>query len=114
VAQIDGVGFIETTWHHLRGQDWVDMYKYGVSAAWGTDAPVRTPMFDTNFAALLRLVGHDMKVTDQKDTGHLNYQIPPAWWIENNERRRSIAFDGSRLWSTAFDGYRRQSMAVML
>ena len=65
------------------------MYRYGASAAWGT--PVRgkgvhgaTPQFDTEFAVVLRLVGHDMGVTDYLDAGHLNYQVPPAWWIDNN------------------------------
>ena len=84
VAKVGGFGFIETTWHHLRGSDWVNMYKNASAAAWGTSVPKSTPMFDTNFGLLLRLVGHDMKVTDQKDTGHLNYQIPPAWWVDNN------------------------------
>ena len=41
-------------------------------------------MYDTAFGTALRLVGHDMKVTDYLDTGHLNYQVPPAWWIDNN------------------------------
>ena len=89
IAGIGGFGIIETTWHHLRGADWVKMYRYGASAAWGT--PVRgkgghgaTPQFDTEFAVVLRLVGHDMGVTDYLDTGHLNYQVPPTWWIDNN------------------------------
>ena len=33
--------------------------------------------------AVLRLVGYDMKVTDRLDTGTLNYQVPPAWWVDN-------------------------------
>ena len=89
IARIGGFGIIETTWHHLRGSDWVNMFRYGSSAAWGT--PVRgtgshgaSPQFDTEFAIVLRLVGHDMKVTDYLDTGHLNYQVPPGWWIDNN------------------------------
>lgn len=41
-------------------------------------------MYDTSFGTALRLVGQDMKVTDYLDTGHLNYQVPPAWWIDNN------------------------------
>ena len=88
IAEIGGFGIVETTWHHLRGADWVKMYRYGASAAWGT--PVQgtgkygaTPQYDTEFATALRLVGHDMKVTDYRDTGHLNYQIPPEWWIDN-------------------------------
>lgn len=89
IAKIDGFGVIETTWHHLRGRDWVRMYRYGASAAWGT--PVRgtkshgaTPLYDTEFAIPLRLVGHDMKVADYLDTGILNYQVPPGWWVDNN------------------------------
>ena len=88
IAKIGGFGIVETTWHHLRGTDWVRMFRYGASAAWGT--PVRgtgvhgaTPQFDTEFAVPLRLVGHDMKSTDYLDTGYLNYQVPPAWWVDN-------------------------------
>ena len=84
IAGIGGFGFIETTWHHLRGADWVKMYKFASAAAWGTDVPKRPPMYDTAFGTALRLVGQDMKVTDYLDTGHLNYQVPPAWWIDNN------------------------------
>lgn len=83
MAQIGGFGLIETTWHHLRGQDWVKMYEHAAAAAWGTRMPIRAPQFDTHFSLLLRLIGHDMKITDPKDTGTLNYQIPPAWWIDN-------------------------------
>ncbi len=89
IAEIGGFGFIETTWHHLRGGDWVKMYRYGASAAWGSS--VRggggfygaTPQYDTEFSTALRLVGHDMKVTDYLDTGHVNHQVPPEWWIDN-------------------------------
>ena len=86
VAKIGGFGFVETTWHHLRGKDWASMYRYASSAAWGT--PVRgrsaTPVTDSEFANALRMVGHDMKATDYLDTGHLNYQVPPGWWVDNN------------------------------
>ena len=88
VARVGGFGYIQTTWHHLRGNDWVKMYRYGASAAWGT--AVRgtgqhgpTPQFDTEFANALRFVGHDMKATDSRDTGTYEYQIPPAWWPED-------------------------------
>ena len=89
LAKIGGFGYIQTTWHHLRGWDWVQMYRYGSSAAWGTDVRGKgghgaTPQFDTEFAIPLRLVGHDMKATDYLDTGHLNYQVPPGWWVDNN------------------------------
>ena len=40
-------------------------------------------MYDIAFGNALRLVGHDMKATDYRDTGHLNLQVPPAWWIDN-------------------------------
>jgi len=84
VSKVGGFGFIETTWHHLRGYDWLNMYLHAASAAWGAKLPPTTPMFDANFSILLRFVGHDMKVTDPMDTGILNYQIPPSWWIDNN------------------------------
>ena len=61
-----------------------DMYRRASSAAWGTPARGATPHCDTEFATLLRMVGHDMKTTDYLDTGHLNYQVPPGWWIDNN------------------------------
>jgi len=60
-TKIGAFGFIETTWHRLSGQDLVDMYRKASGAAWGTNAPDDTPMFDTNFALLLRFVGQDMK-----------------------------------------------------
>lgn len=74
---------LSMTRHHLRWRDWVKMYRYGASAAWGT--PVRgtggdgaAPQYDTEFALPLRLVGHNMKVKDYRDTGHVDYQIPPS------------------------------------
>ncbi|MBR4257420.1 MAG: family 20 glycosylhydrolase, partial [Kiritimatiellae bacterium] len=84
LAKVGGFGMIETTWHHLRGKDWVNMYRRASSAAWGTPARGATPHCDTEFATLLRMVGHDMKTTDYLDTGHLNYQVPPGWWVDNN------------------------------
>ena len=87
ISKIGGFGIIETTWHHMRGRDWVNMFRYGAAAAWGT--PVRggkhgpTPQFDTEFANALRMVGRDMKVTGYRDTGHVEYQVPPSWWIDN-------------------------------
>ena len=75
IVNIGGFGFVETTWHHLRGKDWENMYKHGAHAAWGS--PVS---HDVSFQRSLRLVGHDMKVTDYLDTGYLNNQIPPGWW----------------------------------
>ena len=84
ISKIGGFGFIETTWHHLRGSDWVQMYKFASAAAWGTAVPPRPPMYDTPFGNALRLVGHDMKLTDYLDTGHLNNQVPPGWWVDNN------------------------------
>ena len=88
IAKIGGFGYLQTTWHHLRGADWVKMYRYGASAAWGTQVSGKgkygpTAQFDTQFANALRMVGHDMKVTDYRDTGHVDYQIPPSWWIDN-------------------------------
>ena len=41
------------------------------------------PQYDSEFAIALRLVGHDMKVKDYRDTGHVDYQVPPSWWIDN-------------------------------
>ena len=75
IVKIGGFGFIETTWHHLRGKEWENMYKWSGFAAWGS--PVS---HDVPFQRSLRLIGNDMKVTDYLDTGYLNYQVPPAWW----------------------------------
>ncbi len=88
IAQIGGFGFLETTWHRLRGRDWVSMYRYASAAAWGTPVGGHgphggTPQFDSLFANALRMVGHDMKVTDYRDTGIYNQQLPPSWWLEN-------------------------------
>ena len=83
IARIGGFGFVETTWHHLRGGDWANMYKHASAAAWGTALPPSPPMFDTPFGTALRLVGHDMKTTDYLDTGLLNHQVPPSWFVDN-------------------------------
>lgn len=80
INKVGGFGFIETTWHHLRGADFANMYKYGAAAAWGTKLNPHTTMYDTALANALRLVGHDMRVTDYLDTGLENYQVPPSWW----------------------------------
>ena len=83
LATIGGFGYIQTTWHHLRGNDWRKMYRYGAAAAWGTEVVNETLMYDTPFAIALRLVGHDMQLADPVDTGDVNFQIPPAWWTDN-------------------------------
>ena len=75
IVKNGGFGFIETTWHHLRGKDWEKMYMNASKAAWGSDVS-----HDVTFQRSLRLVGHDMKVTDYLDTGYLNNQVPPGWW----------------------------------
>ena len=75
LAKNGGFGFIETTWHRLRGKDWDKMFMSASHAAWGS-----VVSHGASFQRSLRLVGHDMKVTDYLDTGHLNNQIPPAWW----------------------------------
>ena len=79
IARIGGFGFIETTWHHLRGHEWEKMYMSAAHAAWGS--PVS---HGVSFQRSLRLVGNDMKVKDYRDTGYYSNQIPPAWWIDNN------------------------------
>ena len=78
IVKIGGFGFIETTWHHLRGNDWEKMYMSAAHAAWGS--PVS---HGVSFQRSLRLVGNDMKVDSYLDTGHLNYQVPPGWWVDN-------------------------------
>ena len=79
IAKIGGFGLIETTWHHLRGKEWEKMYMSAAYAAWGS--PVS---HGVSFERSLRLVGNDMKVDDYLDTGYLNYQVPPGWWISND------------------------------
>ena len=83
IAKIGGFGFLETTWHHLRGGEWKRMFSAASAAAWGTDEQPDVPIIDTRFAHLLRLVGYDMGVSDYLDTGTLNYQIPPSWFVDN-------------------------------
>ena len=79
ISEIGGFGFIETTWHHMRGREWEQMFMSASKAAWGSDVS-----HGVSFQRSLRLVGHDMKVTDYLDTGYLNYQVPPGWWVDNN------------------------------
>ena len=88
IAEIGGFGFLETTWHHLRGRDWVRMYRFGSAAAWGSREPAAggygtTPQSDVMFDRALRMVGHDMRLADYRDTGHVDHQVPPSWWIDN-------------------------------
>ena len=80
VSRIGGFGLLLTTWNHLRGDDWRNMYVYGAGAAWGTPPVKKVPMYDTSFALALRLVGHDMHVTDKRDTGIYDFEVPPGWW----------------------------------
>lgn len=47
-------------------------------------APPPAPNAYAAFGAALRLVGHDMKVSDPLDMGTLNHQVPPGWWVDNN------------------------------
>ena len=75
IVKIGGLGIIETTWHRLRGKQWEKMYISAAYAAWGS--PVS---HDVSFQRSLRLVGHDMKVTDYLDTGYNTHQVPPGWW----------------------------------
>lgn len=88
LREVGALGYLGTTWNHLRGGDAVAMYRYHASAAWGT--PVRgtgahgaTPQYDTEFAILLQLVSRDMKVTDYRDCGDYEYQVPPSWWLDD-------------------------------
>ena len=83
LVRTGGFGYIQTTWHHLRGSDWIQMYRMGSSAAWGTVPAPTAPQYDTAFGTALRMIGHDMKISDPLDTGHSNHQMPPAWWIDN-------------------------------
>ena len=78
IAKAGAFGYILTTWHHLRGSDWENMYKRGAFSAWGS--PVS---HDVSFQRSLRLIGNDMKVKDYDDSGFLNNQVPPSWWISN-------------------------------
>lgn len=73
LAKNGGFGFIQTTWHTLSGTSWEKMYKLGSNAAWGS--PVS---HGVSFQRSLRLVGHDMKITDYRDTGYRNFQVAPA------------------------------------
>jgi hypothetical protein len=80
VAKVGGFGLLETTWNHLRGDDWRNMFVYGAGAAWGTGAVGKPPLYDTHFARALRFVGHDMHVSDKRDTGIFDEEIPELWW----------------------------------
>ena len=77
IAKIGGFGMLETTWHHLRGGDWRNMYRFAAAAAWGTPVVTAPTQFDTPFANALRFVGQDMKVAEPEDTGDVEYQLSP-------------------------------------
>ncbi len=80
LAEVGGAGYLQTTWLPLRGNDWVKQYRFGSWAAWGSPAEVwsrgDTPMCDTMFDRALRMVGHDMKVSDYRDAGRVEWQVP--------------------------------------
>lgn len=80
VSEVGGFGMLLTTWNHLRGSDWRNMYVYGSAAAWGTDPVKVAPLYDTHFALAMRYVGLDMKVADRRDTGLYDYEVSPGWW----------------------------------
>lgn len=85
IAKIGGFGFLETTWNSLHGWNWPKIYRFASAAAWGSKTPSQgrygtTPQCDVMFDRALRMVGHDMKVSDYRDTGTVNEQIPPNWW----------------------------------
>jgi hypothetical protein len=69
-----GFGFVETTWHRLRGDVWEKMFMSAGHAAWGS--PVS---HGVSFERSLRLIGADMKINNYLDTGHMNHQIPPTY-----------------------------------
>ena len=74
LAANGGFGFIETTWHRLRGKEWEKMFTSAAFAAWGS--PVS---HGVSFERSLRMIGADMKLTDYLDTGHNNNQVPHRW-----------------------------------
>ena len=85
IASNNGFGFMLTTWLQMHGPKWAKMFRYAAAAAWGT--PVRgtgkfgaTPQHDVEFSSALRMIGHDMKVKDYKDTGVMNLQRASDWW----------------------------------
>lgn len=85
IAKIGGFGFLETTWNSQHGWNWPKIYRFASAAAWGSKTPSQgrygtTPQCDVMFDRALRMVGHDMKVSDYRDTGTVNEQIPPNWW----------------------------------
>jgi hypothetical protein len=67
-------GFIETTWHRLRGKEWEKMYKNAAHAAWGSPVSHGVP-----YQRSLRLISKDMKIKNYLDAGRINYQIPPSY-----------------------------------
>ena len=88
IAEIGGFGFLETTWTSLHGWDWPKIYRFASAAAWGSKTPSQgrygtTPQSDVMFDRALRMVGHDMRLSDYRDTGHVDHQVPPSWWIDN-------------------------------
>ena len=78
LASHGGLGLVATTWHHLHGTDWRDMFRTAACAAWGTPPRPVAPQFDTAFAVALRLAGLDAGVGDYRDTGLDERQITPT------------------------------------
>ena len=76
LAAHGGLGLVATTWHHLHGTDWRDIFRTAACAAWGTPPRPVAPQFDTAFAVALRLAGLDAGVSAYRDTGLDEEQVP--------------------------------------
>lgn len=69
LSDMNALGLLQTTWHHLDGKNWTLMYRSGAAAAWGTPPPPDTPQCDSEFDRALRFIGHDMKLKSYSSTG---------------------------------------------
>lgn len=73
-AKLDGM--LCTTWHHLRGDEMYRIFSMGGQVTW--HAPPDYPgVYPNVFGMHLRQIGWDIPIQDFRDTGRVDWQVPP-------------------------------------
>ncbi|MDR0869164.1 MAG: beta-N-acetylhexosaminidase [Planctomycetaceae bacterium] len=73
-AKLDGM--LCTSWHHLYGQNFYKIFSMGAQVMW--HAPPDYPgVWSEVFGRHLRQIGWDIPITDYRDSGWLDWQLPP-------------------------------------
>jgi hypothetical protein len=73
-AKLDGM--LCTSWHHLRGNEMYKILSMGGQVTW-CSPPNYPGVYPNVFGMHLRQIGWDMPVSDYRDTGYFDWQLPP-------------------------------------